>query len=385
MKIGYERSDYPEIRNIIQKVDNYEYINIKKNNLYRYILFIKSKFGFIFNKISNVNLYYTYKSIRKNSVDIIHTFNSVVTSNEKFIVTYETICPRYAEFLIPLEKKKNSMYSKRALRALEALRSDRCKGIIAISECAKNIQCEIISNYKYKEDIIKKITVIHPPQEIYCKDIEEKRYDDEIRFIFVGRDFFGKGGEQIINVFEKLRKENLNIKIKLIVVSSFSNTNVNRPTLEKEMKYKKIVQEADYIEYYSEIDNDKVLEMIMGCHIGLLPTWADTYGYSVLEFQACGCPVISTDVRALSEINNNEVGWLIKVDKNAFGEAYFETNRQKELLVNTIENKMYNIIKDISNDINSIKIKGIYSIERIKKEHNPEVYAKKLYEIYGGK
>lgn len=47
--------------------------------------------------------------------------------------------------------------------------------------------------------------------------------------------------------------------------------------------------------------------------VGLLPTWADTYGYSVLEFQACGCPVISSNTRGLPEINNNEAGWIINM------------------------------------------------------------------------
>ncbi|MFW2788163.1 glycosyltransferase, partial [Acinetobacter baumannii] len=66
-------------------------------------------------------------------------------------------------------------------------------------------------------------------------------------------------------------------------------------------------------------------------HIGLLPTWADTFGYSVLEFQACGCPVISTDVRALSEINNNDIGWLINVDKNKYGEIVVDSYSKKDL------------------------------------------------------
>ncbi|MFH4294310.1 glycosyltransferase, partial [Acinetobacter baumannii] len=79
------------------------------------------------------------------------------------------------------------------------------------------------------------------------------------------------------------------------------------------------------IKIYSNVDNNKVIEMIREHHIGLFPTWADTFGYSVLEFQACGCPVISTDVRALSEINNNDIGWLINVDKNKYGEIVVDS------------------------------------------------------------
>ncbi len=45
--------------------------------------------------------------------------------------------------------------------------------------------------------------------------------------------------------------------------------------------------------------------------IGMLPSYADTYGFSVLEAQA-GNAVITTDIRALPEVNNPAVGWLIK-------------------------------------------------------------------------
>ena len=38
-------------------------------------------------------------------------------------------------------------------------------------------------------------------------------------------------------------------------------------------------------------------------HIGLLPTYNDSYGYSVIEFFSYGCPVITTNILALPEIN----------------------------------------------------------------------------------
>jgi glycosyltransferase involved in cell wall biosynthesis len=55
----------------------------------------------------------------------------------------------------------------------------------------------------------------------------------------------------------------------------------------------------------------------------------DFGGSSLLEFQACGCPVISTDVRALPEINDNETGWRISVPKNKLGEAIYTTHEDR--------------------------------------------------------
>ena len=55
-----------------------------------------------------------------------------------------------------------------------------------------------------------------------------------------------------------------------------------------------------------------MLELLSGSHIGLLPSFAETYGYVVLEMQAAGVPVVTTDIRAFSEVNPDECGWRIR-------------------------------------------------------------------------
>lgn len=75
------------------------------------------------------------------------------------------------------------------------------------------------------------------------------------------------------------------------------------------------------IKHYVRLPNQEVLKLLKNTHVGLLPTWADSFGYSVLEAQAAGCPVITTDVRAHPEINNNEIGWVMEVPKKVNGRA----------------------------------------------------------------
>ncbi len=85
----------------------------------------------------------------------------------------------------------------------------------------------------------------------------------------------------------------------------------------------------EWINYFPQLPNSEVLDMMKKAHIGLLPTYADTYGYSVLEFQAAGCPVVTTNVRSLPEINDNDKGWLIEVPKNRMGEAIYSTDTDR--------------------------------------------------------
>ena len=68
-----------------------------------------------------------------------------------------------------------------------------------------------------------------------------------------------------------------------------------------------------------------MLDKIKKAHVALLPTWMDTFAYSVLECQACGTPVISTSLRALTELNDASVGWLIDVPVNKLNNPIMNT------------------------------------------------------------
>ncbi|WP_125140102.1 glycosyltransferase family 4 protein [Clostridium transplantifaecale] len=72
----------------------------------------------------------------------------------------------------------------------------------------------------------------------------------------------------------------------------------------------------------------------------LLPTFADTYGYSLLEMQACGLPVVSTNVRAMPEINDNECGWIAKLPVNEYGEALYSTEQSRNKMKMELRNEL---------------------------------------------
>jgi glycosyltransferase involved in cell wall biosynthesis len=110
--------------------------------------------------------------------------------------------------------------------------------------------------------------------------------------------------------------------------------------------------------------------------VGLLPTWADSYGYSCLEFQACGCPVISTDVRSLPEINNDKCGWVISIPKNNTGlDAKLDTEQDRLDFSNHLSKKLVEIFETILTNPNercTVYEKGNNAIARIQKFHKPE-------------
>lgn len=99
------------------------------------------------------------------------------------------------------------------------------------------------------------------------------------------------------------------------------------------------------------------MNLLQKSHVGLLPSWSDTYGYSVLEMQAAGVPVITTNIRALPEINSEEVGWMINLPLSNTGEAEYVGVEARSFIRKKLINDLENIIESIVVDRDVIKEK----------------------------
>src|SRR5690606_873447 len=118
---------------------------------------------------------------------------------------------------------------------------------------------------------------------------------------------------ETLKVFEALLPAHSELFLNIVSSMNFGDYATHTNESHFELAQTIIDQFPNNIKHYKHLKNEEVLDLFKKTHVGLLPTWADSFGYSVLEAQACGCPVITTDIRALPEINNNDIGWLIKV------------------------------------------------------------------------
>ncbi len=393
MKIGileYRTNYYPYLRNILYKIPDAEYKPV--NDLYSFLrkgaLFVNRSLGQPIIKSFNLNN--QFEDLDLNRVDVLHFFNGISYGRTPWVTSFETIVPRFAHLVTRHHGKEITHASLDALtrRALEALAGKACLAILPLSQSAALMQKDLLKDYpaEYAQPILEKMRVLHPPQEALVDEVTAREYSEAhpIKFILVGAAFFRKGGREILEVFEKLvRKEKL--PIRLILVSSLRIENYAAQETEEDIAWanEKIAQNADWIEYYPELPNADTLALMRQADVGLLPSYADTYGFSVLESQACGSPVITTDIRALPEINNASVGWLIKVPKNALGEALYATVEEREALSQSIRGGLEQIVREIAADPAQIAIKGAAALERIRKEHDPAAYADALRQVYG--
>lgn len=309
-----------------------------------------------------------------------------------WVVTFESTIPRTNQTVNRPWERDGNLYNldRFTSKSLELLADDSCKKCIAISKSAFNIQMNMLEHFdissEVKENLIRKTVVVHPPQEIFCSEEEIKQKYQNINccieILFVGRLFFRKGGEMIVKALEKYAFGEINFH--LTIVSNFEND--NGLYIEDNMCREEWIEKLEntpWITYIKSLPNKKVLELCKKAHIGCLPTLQDTYGYSTLEMQACGCPVVTTNIRACSEINSDDCGWFVpvKID-NIGGEAILYDKKEKEERKKEIIKGLENVFAEIFKNPSAIEEKAIKARKRIELEHSLDDYAKEMNQIY---
>ncbi|WP_299821861.1 glycosyltransferase family 4 protein [uncultured Pontibacter sp.] len=320
---------------------------------------------------SNKFFLFSHSTVVKSSA-LHHFFNALSFSRQPWIVSFETALPRWGRCPGWLEQE-----------GVKLLANDHCKKIIAISQSAYNIQLKYLDKFpRFKNQIENKMVVLHPAQHLLIDSYDEKELDELITFSLIGGDFFRKGGKEVLVVFDKLLEEGYPIKLQIVSKLDYGDY-ASQTTKNDFLEAVTLIEKnSSSIIWYKTLPNTAVLDMLKKSHIALLPTYADTYGYSVLEAQAAGCPVITTDIRALPEINNNECGWVINVPKDELGNGIIDNREERELLSKTIIDNLHEIILTILKNKEIIRMKGEASINKIKRNHNPILTASLLESIY---
>jgi len=383
MRVGISNDNYPEKRTI--KVDpNNEYVNFKYRNIYSYINFLtmrilKKKKVFVFKPLCSPG---------HQDVDIFHLFNDVAITDKKWLATFETDTPR-----ILFEKKGRKYgpdYINHLKKLVPYLAADNCLALIALSKAALHMQQKLLlDNGDLSQAILKQTVVMHPPQKLHTTHRLPRDAQSPVHFVFIGNEFFRKGGGEVVQAFCELIEESRlrSDQVKVTLIGDLKKTyNYALNEFQDDEAFSEstlaAIAKHDIFTHHSFMPNESVLALFQEADIGLLPTWAETYGFSVLEMQSCGCPVITTNVRALPEINPESVGWQVVNTLN--DERDYEVRSEEEKLSLRQRNieQLKTIIMDVVANPDQILEKANAAIQRIKTEHDLTSYREKLRAIY---
>lgn len=386
--------DYAVRRNIYQKADGYEYREIESRErrfiaglvkIFHLNISFEMKPGFLRAVLMDRSVFYA-KPRKKDlkEVDFIHAWNQVCVSPLPWGMTLETKLPHDFETGGGYLCRRYEAYVKK--RDLKLAAHANCRFIITFSQNTyDSFQNEVSKSAPgLWKSIHLKTSVLLPPQRRLISDAEiEQKYRNNTKWklFFCGRDFLVKGGMEMISALRDLRRR---YTFELILISPLHvhsqgfllNPQYAADEIEATVRY---IKHAPWIHWYESMDNNRVIRLMKECQVGLFPSYGDTFGYVVMEMQACGCPVISTDVNALRELNNEHVGWICPLSEyRDFLKDRQEQRYVRERLVCLIQESLEAAFQN--RDLTEQKAK--HAAKRIEEEFSEERFAKQIKHIY---
>ena len=377
MKVGITNNQYPEQRNILVNPEN-QYINLKKSNLFYFINPLRTR-------LLKKNKTFVFQPVPFSGAaraDILHLFNEVAITRQKWVASFETELPRVLP-VAGVAKQDNPELQ----RLIPYLLKDNCLGLIAISDATLNIQMKL-----FKADVARQIqrktVVLHPPQTLFVQQ-KAPRQSGTLRLIFAGNEFYRKGGAEVVlaisELIEEKRLDASQLDVQLIGDLAKRRNVAHRQFQDDEAFYRDIenrIKRHRCFTHYTQMENSALMQLFRQSDAGLLPTWQETYGFSVLEMQANGCPVITSNVRALPEINPDSAGWVLASPLNADREYSITSTEQKTQLRQSLVEGLKSTLLAIIERPEMLQEKGEAAILRIKEQHDTGRYIARLNDIY---
>lgn len=301
-----------------------------------------------------------------------HLRNSVAIGPGPWVVTMEETLPFWSEFA--------PAWLKRLV--WNRIASASCHAVIAISNHAQDRLRKDLAEADFSErgEVLKKTFVLYPVQKLLVSSLHEKPEGPPWRFVLVGTQFYRKGGAEAVRVFDRLLSDGAPIELHL--VTELEQQPGSRTTPEWHNQSHSIIDRWDQINLHGRLPHEDVLALMRKSHVGLLPTYRDTFGISVLEAQAAGCPVITTNQCALPEINSEATGWMIDLPLDKYRNTPFDGKSKPGSLSERIEEGVHQSVLEIIETPNIILRKGRSALQRIQRRHNPRKAVVKLLEVY---
>ena len=386
-KVGVYSDSYPDKRMILDKIPGCEYVQIanKREIVERCLRFAgRSWTGLRQTELYAQGVHFTLDAPYYRDIDVIHTFNRVcLHDRNRWVATFEKTFPEYFS-------KENGINYRLMRKQLPLILSEKCISILPMSHWSYNYELWLLSQFASQNEIERvkeKMTVLYPPQELLMspEEIQSKfEHTQMIKFLYVGSQVKRKGGAEILRVFDQLRNH-FNTFALTFVGKLDDNYNSFYLDEKEREDIHRIITHADWLDYHERVSNEKVIDFAKQAHVGLLPSMGDTFGFSVLEMQACGCPVITSDRQALPEINNNDCGWILNTEelRLSHGDDFAHyTRAEVEALSESIRIQLRSTITEILTNQGQIKQKAENSRERVARIHSPKRYAERLKQIY---
>ncbi len=251
------------------------------------------------------------RQFHSSAYDLVHSGQSLLDTNLPYVVDFEhaAVFSGYNQY---------ALRRPGFVRALEGvLLNGNLKKLLAWSDASRKSLINVIRN----DDIAQKVETFYP---VMAPAAPTPRTRSSFGFLFIGNNFYAKGGYESLLAFEKLSPQydcqfTAVGNIPSEIYARFSGN--EKITLSQRVSYDRIV------DLYSNND------------VFVFPTHYDTYGFVVPEALSFGLPVISVDSFSMPElVQDGKTGILLKTYFSSFSDDYsFAADTLQELQKKRIE------------------------------------------------
>ena len=262
--------------------------------------------------------------------DLVHMAGIVPLTDKPWVVDFEELS-MFAHY------NSKSMYWPQFKFLFKTyFSSNNCKKILPWTEAAK----KGFEYYCRKVGIGKKVTdkleVVYPYVE--SKKHFKKKINQKKQLLFVGKQFYLKGGFETILAFEKLSKK---IDCELTIISKIP--------AEIKQKYSSL-KGLNLIESSAKISDKFIANCYKKADLFIFPTHLDTLGFVILEAMSYGLPIVSVTQFAVPELVTNN-GLLVNnpySDHKDFIKAYYPKSDSEYPLIGILKNPKENYVNQIA-------------------------------------
>jgi glycosyltransferase involved in cell wall biosynthesis len=223
--------------------------------------------------------------------DLAHFINKIpIALGKPWVVTFESALPRMFPPQEPLRQLLRSQLCR-----------PNCLAIVAMSSWALDNFKRINEGWAGLEEALSKLHVMHPAIPLCKSTPQTLRAGERIELVFVGNAFARKGGIVALRLAKKAIAAMLPLHINIVSSQMiYSGTHTDHPDATRYAADLKNLGLPN-VTFHGAMNNEQVLRLMGKCHVNLLATLYDTYGFSILEGFANGLPAISSDICALPE------------------------------------------------------------------------------------
>ncbi|MEA5596123.1 glycosyltransferase [Rivularia sp. UHCC 0363] len=346
--LGTKYMTYAEKRNFALDFPNYE---VRRSiDLYVYLAAAHLRL----KKRPNTNWINLHNDFGLDNCIGYHFWNAASVSQKPWVTTLELPCADDTR--------------------LKYLARKQCRKIFCLSSWVMNYEKSFLLNSPYGDEILPKLQLLHPSQEANIDEDSLLAKEFEVcRFIFIDRDFFRKGGYECVKAFTKVLESGFSAE--LIIVSKMDTKDYPLDAPDEELSHtlQLVEKSKGKIKIFNELSHQEVMQLIASSNVGLLPTYLDSYGYSVLEFFSYGLPAITTNINALIEINSSERGWIIDMPVVDTGHGVKRILRnsleQRQQASNTLTDYLFQCLSSVLEQPNTIKDKSLAALKYVMENH----------------